>query len=143
MEPHHMTKITIRPRILDASAETVFDWLSDFRNFEPLMPDAVKDWQASPSGCKLKLGALGPISMEQKKLTRPSELLIGDAEGKPFPFSLIISIKEIDASHSEVGMSFEAKLNPFLKMMVEKPLEGFLGHLLKTAQQKLAAKANP
>ncbi len=46
----------------------------------------------------------------------------------PFPFTLNVHLEEKDGA-TEIHEVFEADLNPFIKMMVEKPLKNLFDHI--------------
>jgi len=44
-------------------------------------------------------------------------------------FSLTAALNPLNENQTEVQMLFEGKFNPFIKMMVEKPLQNFINTL--------------
>ena len=55
-------------------------------------------------------------------------------EKAPFDLKLICKIDEIDLQNTDLQLFFDADLNPFLKMMAEKPLANFLNLLVRKYQ---------
>ena len=53
----------------------------------------------------------------------------------PFTFDLDINLKEEADNQTEVSMIFNGDINPFMKMMVEKPLRNFFNFLVTKAAE--------
>ena len=53
----------------------------------------------------------------------------------PFPFKMNVLIESPDANSSDVHIEFEGDINPFMKMMVEKPLTNFFNMLVDRLSQ--------
>ena len=45
------------------------------------------------------------------------------------------TLKPLNETQTEVQMLFEGKFNPFIKMMVEKPLQNFINTLTDKIEQ--------
>ena len=116
-------------------AEEVFAFLSDFQNFEKLMPEQISNWSASPTHCSFEVNNMATIELEIGQLT-PCSLIQMQTIGKsPFPFSLITNIEKTDALSCSVNFALEAKLSPLMLPMVKKPLQQLvdvLGEKLKS-----------
>lgn len=118
--------------------EDVFHFLSDFRNFTPLMPEQVSNWQATAENCSFTVAGMMNIGLKiTEKL--PFEKIIMQGEGKlPFDIGMKVKIKDI-AEDSEVKITIEAALNPFTAVAVQKPLSEFvnvLAYKLKEVLEK-------
>lgn len=118
--------------------EDVFSFLSDFRNFTPLMPEQVTNWMATEENCSFTVAGMMNVGL---KITGklPNEKIIMMGEGKlPFDLGMNASIKE-SAGNSEVQLTIEAALNPFTAVAVQKPLAEFvnvLAHKLKEVLER-------
>lgn len=123
--------MTIHPRVIPASPESLFKRLSDLRNLGPLMPESVKGFQATETDCSFQLGPLGTIHLERTSMTPSSEIVLQTKQNKPFAIALHIQFTPQEDG-TLVGMVVKEDLNPFMRLMVEKPLEQFLGYLLKS-----------
>ncbi len=120
-----LTKIESEIVEVDNSAENIFNYLSDFRNFEKLMPSQVTNWTATNDECSFTLNGMATIGMKIVEKT-PFQKIVINSNGKvPFDFELFVYITE---------KVFESNLNPMMKMMVVKPLGNFfnmLAHRMK------------
>ena len=104
----------------------------DMNNFKQLFPqDKVTEWEATNEICSMKVKSMGVLGLKRVANTANS-LIYLDSHGKvPFKFTLNIFISESDNNKSEVHLVFDGAINPFMKMMVEKPLIEFFNGLVK------------
>jgi carbon monoxide dehydrogenase subunit G len=117
------------------SSENIFNFLSDLNNLEKLMPsDKTKDWESDADWCKVKIKGMGGLGMKLKSKTEHSEILLESMSDKPFPFELKITIAQND-ENADVQLILDAQVNPFMKMMVEKPLANFFNSLADKLQE--------
>ena len=124
-----MSKIESDKVQVSKSSEEVFTFLSDFNNFEKLMPEQVSDWKADKESCSFNIKGLASIGMRivEKK---PNNYIKIVSDGKvPFNFTLNVYLNEIDKTKTEGQLIFESDMNPFMKMMAEKPLKNFFNML--------------
>ena len=128
-----MTNIESRKGLIKKSQKEVFNFLSNFNNFKNLMPEQVTDWKSDTESCGFTLKGMASLGMKYEKKTADSEISIIPDGKVPFDFKLICLITP-DNSHSILQLKFEADLNPFLKMMAEKPLQNFLDLLINRAE---------
>ena len=123
-----MTRIESNVTPVQKSAGEVFAFLSDFNNFQSLMPEQVVDWESTPDECSFKIQGMATLGMKIIEKT-PNNLIKITSNGKvPFNFFLTCQITE-DGSNSKVQLAFDAELNAMMKMMAVKPLTNFLNLL--------------
>jgi carbon monoxide dehydrogenase subunit G len=115
---------------LKESREKVFHFLSDFRNFEKLIPqDRVGNWTATEDTCSFNIQGMADIGMKIMKRDMPSIINIESHGKNPFSFTLNVYLDELSQNETDANLVFDAEVNPFLKMMVEKPLTNFFNML--------------
>ncbi|MBL0343421.1 MAG: hypothetical protein IPP71_22740 [Bacteroidetes bacterium] len=125
------TRIQSLQVTLNQSPSEVFNFLSDFTNYEKLMPEQVTDWVSDSETCSFSIKGMASLGMAFDTKTPDSEIKIKRNGKAPFDFFLICNIGKIDNSDSStLNLFFDADLNPFLKMMAEKPLTNFLNLLV-------------
>ncbi len=129
-----MTRIEVEKREISATTEQVFNYLADFNNYEEMMPESVNNWESDVDKCSLQVSMVPKIHMEIVERLHQNTIKIKGSG--PFDFDLTIRIETIDASNCRTGMVFEADINTFMKMMIEKPMGQFFGYLTKQVQQK-------
>ncbi len=124
-------KVTIQK-----SAQDTFDFLSDIKNFETLMPENISKFEVLDNDKFLfALKGMPEIILKKKETSPPNKIVLGAAGGK-LDFSLTGNITEIDDSSSEVQLTFEGEFNAMMAMMIKKPISKFIETLatnLKTA----------
>ena len=124
-----MTTIESSEALVNKSAQDVHNFLSDFRNFEKLMPEQVANWKATEDECSFTIKGMATLGMKIKNKT-PHSLIEIESSGKtPFGFGMKCMIAD-KQTQSSVKLTLEAELNPMLKMMAEKPLTNFLNLLV-------------
>lgn len=126
-----MTRIESQQVELNQSPSEVFSFLSNFINYEKLMPEQVTDWVSDGETCSFSIKGMASLGMAFETKTPDSEIRIKRNGKAPFDFFLICKIENGDtAQTSKLRLFFDADLNPFLKMMAEKPLSNFLNLLV-------------
>ena len=115
------------PKInISKSSEDVFNFLSDIKNFESLMPDNISKFEVlSEDKFLFALKGMPEIVLKKKEVIPPNKIVLGAAGGK-LDFSLIANIIEIDASSSDVKLEFTGDFNPMMAMMIKNPITKFI-----------------
>ena len=78
------------------------------------------------------------ISLIQEQLNPNTSIVLKSGEKSPFPFTLTVHLKEVDASTTEGHMAFDGEVNMFMKMLVEKPLASLFGYMTNRLQKHYA-----
>ena len=71
------------------------------------------------------LKGMPEIILKKKEAIAPNKIVLGAAGGK-LDFSLTGNISEIEASKSDVQLSFEGDFNPMMAMMIKGPISKFI-----------------
>lgn len=124
---------------VQASITEVFNFLSDAKNFEIMLPmDKISYFKADEFGCSFKAqgGIIIPLLFENKEPFQ--EIKMKSGEKAPFPYTLSILLKENDENSCLGHIEFEANINMFMKMMVEKPLSALFEVMTKNLQKHFA-----
>ncbi len=125
-----MTRIESDQVEMAVSAARVYKYLSNFNNFKDLMPEQVINWTSTEDECAFTIKGLASLGMKYSSKEAGSEIKIINSGKAPFDFELICYVKEKDSNSCFVQLAFNAELNPFMKMMAEKPLKNFLNMLV-------------
>lgn len=126
-----MTKIESEKVDIPNSAENIYNYLSNFKNFEMLMPAQVTNWEATPDDCSFTINGMATIGMKIIEKVPNSKIIVSSNGKVPFDFKMTIYLTEKVATASVGQITFESELNPMMKMMVEKPLGNFFNMLAK------------
>lgn len=128
-------KIDSEKTIINASAEEVFNYLSNAENIGNLLPkDGVKDFKGEQTQCSFKVQGGITISLIQTELVANDQIKMKSGEKSPFPFDLTIHLQQREGS-TEGYIAFDGEVNAFLSMMVKTPLTNlfnYMSHKLKT-----------
>ena len=107
-------------------AQETFDFLSDVKNFEQLMPENIAKFEVLDTDKFLfALKGMPEIILKKKETTPPNKIVLGAAGGK-LDFSLTGHITEIDKDNSQVELVFEGDFNPMMAMMIKGPINKFI-----------------
>jgi len=134
-----MTTIETEKKTSPNSIESLFGFLSDLNNLEKLMPvDKIEKWESSADQCEFTIKGMARIGLKKEGEEAPNKIMISSFGKVPFTFNLDILLEQQDAEQTKAQMIFKGDINPFMKMMVEKPLRNFFNMLIdKAAELKL------
>ena len=115
------------PKInVSKSPDEVFNFLSDIKNFESLMPENISKFEVLGEDKFLfALKGMPEIILKKKEVIPPNKVVLGAAGGK-LDFSLIVNIKQIEANSSEAHLEFTGDFNPMMAMMIKGPIKKFI-----------------
>jgi carbon monoxide dehydrogenase subunit G len=112
-----------------ASPEEVFKYVSNLNNFKNLLPqDRISEWESRDDYCSFKVQGTATIDLHLKNSKEFSELYLESGERSPFPIKLTVFLSENETG-TKAYQFMEAQINPFLKMMVEKPLANLFDYI--------------
>ena len=114
---------------INKSASEIFSFLSDFNNFQKLMPEQVTNWKSTADKCSFTISGMASIGMKIQEKIPNSQIKIISHGKAPFAFTLNIHLTENSPSQTTGQLIFESDLNPMMAMMVEKPLTKFFNIL--------------
>ena len=116
-------------------AEEIFDFLADMNNFEQLLQnDKIEKIVTTNDTCEFTIKGMAKIGLKTVERIAPEKIKIESFGKVPFSFDMHIYVTPLGSGNCEAYLTFDGKINPFMKMMVEKPMTNFLNMLA----QKLA-----
>ena len=115
------------PKIsLPKSANEVFDFLSNVKNFKALMPKNISKFELlEKDKFIIALTGMPEITLQKKLEEVPNRIVLAAAGGK-FDFTLKANITSIEANKCEVQLSFDGDFNPMMAIMVKSPISKFI-----------------
>ncbi len=120
------------------SAKDTFDFLSDVKNFEKLMPENISKFEVLDDDKFLfALKGMPEIILKKKEAISPSKIVLGAAGGK-LDFSLTADITAIDDNTSETQLTFEGEFNAMMAMMIKGPISKFIETLATNIPSNVA-----
>lgn len=123
-----MTRLQSEPVDVNQTPEQVYNFLSDFNNIGKMMPEQVEKFTTDGNVCSFTIKGMATLGLAYKTKTPSSEIVMSRDGKAPFDFDLICKIDPSEKG-SKLQLFLDADLNPFLKMMAEKPLTNFLNML--------------
>ncbi|ARV14960.1 orotate phosphoribosyltransferase [Polaribacter sp. SA4-12] len=114
--------------VVEKSAEEVFTFFTDLKNFEGIMPENIQKFEVDGESFIFGLPGMPEIRLVLKEKTEFSNITLGAASSK-LPFTLAADIKEISENKTEVKLDFAGDFNPMMAMMIKKPLTKFVDTL--------------
>jgi carbon monoxide dehydrogenase subunit G len=131
-------KIESKTVSVPADRERVFEYITNLNNFQHLLPqDRISEWESTETYCSFKVQGTATIDMQLKDSKRPDSVLLESGERSPFPFTLEVFLNE-DNGNTKAHQIMQAKVNPFLKMMVEKPLANLFDYIADKLTEKVS-----
>jgi carbon monoxide dehydrogenase subunit G len=111
---------------VDKSAQMVFDFLTNVKNFKPLMPENTSKFELMDDETFLfALSGMPEIVLKKKSVESPTNIVLGAAGGK-LDFSLTAVIESISENKSEVQLTFDGDFNAMMAMMIKGPISKFI-----------------
>lgn len=124
-----MTTIESKHVVIGKGAQGLFTFLQDMNNFEQLLPQGrISEWKSDGTSCSFKVQGAATIGLALDGGDAPALVKMKATDRSPFPFTLDVHLKETNGT-TEAWQVFNADLNPFIKMMVEKPLKNLFDHI--------------
>lgn len=124
-----MTKIESKIVQVNASPEQVFSFLTDLSNFRELLPqDKISDWSSDGKTCVFKVQGGYKIGLALDSAVPNSSVVLKSTAESPFRFTLNIHLEPLNGG-TRGWQVCDAELNPFLRMMVEKPLKNLFDYI--------------
>jgi len=121
--------------LINKPAEDIFTFLSDFNNFEKLMPEQVTNWQSSKEFCSFTIQGMADLAMEMGPKTEFTQITYKSKGEKPFAFDMTTSFQLVESSQTETQITLNADLNPMVKMMASRPLQNFVNILVNKLKE--------
>ena len=109
--------------------QVIFEFLTDLKNFEQLMPDNIDKFEViNENRFLFALKGMPEIVLERKGQTEFNQLVLGAASDK-LPFTLTADILEKASDESLVKLSFSGDFNAMMAMMIKTPITNFMATL--------------
>lgn len=120
-------KLEGRKIIVNKSSEQLVQMLKNPADYRELMPDSLQNFEAREDGFKFSLKGMPEIALKIAEVSDREVVLKSAASN--LDFELKGTMNQLAENQTEVQLLFDGKFNPFIKMMVEKPLQNFINSL--------------
>lgn len=130
-----MTKFESAVKVISASQKAVYEKLSDLSNLEKvkdrLPQDKVKNLSFDAETLSIEVPPVGKIVLQIVE-KEPCKCIKFATTTSPLPFNLWIQIVPVTETECKMKLTIEMELNPFMKTMVQKPLQEGLEKMAET-----------
>lgn len=121
-----MTQFESSVKVIPYNNEQVYAKLSDLTNIEKvkdkLPQDKVKDLQFDADSMSFSVPPVGMLTLRIIQ-REPDKCIKFETVNSPFPFNLWIQLVPVTEAECKMKLTIRAELNPFIKGMIQKPLE--------------------
>lgn len=119
-----------------SNTESLFNFLSDFKNFASILPeDRVENFQFSSEQCSFSIKGITPMTISLIEKTPYTALLFSSEALGKYKFTLKVDFTGNAGETGHCRVNLSGDLNPFIKAMAEKPLTGLVNTMsLKLSQ---------
>lgn len=121
----------------DFPSEKIYNFISDFRNFNNIIPqEKVSNWDAEKERCGFSIDMLGTVELNMTEKD-PNNLvkIISDPLKSSQNFTLWIQIKELAENDSRIKITIEPQVNKMVMGMIKAPLKKFVDELIDQIQK--------
>ena len=121
-----MTNFESSVKVIPASQEAVYEKLSDLTNLEKvkdrLPEDKVKNLTFDSESLSVEVSPIGKITLNIVE-KEPCKCIKFATTTSPLPFNLWVQLEPITENECKMKLIIGMELNPFMKAMVQKPLQ--------------------
>lgn len=118
------------------TSEFLHSYISEPSNLEALLPtEHVQSFEAEGDGCTFKVTGGFDIVLKRTDGEPPRVVRYVSQKGTPIRFTLDVIIEAVGEATSTVQIQCDADLNPFMKMMAEKPLQNIFQGMAEAAER--------
>ena len=116
-----------RKIVVNKQVNTLVEMLNKPEDYKNLMPDSLQNFEVRDNGFKFGLKGMPEIALKIEEVNDNAVVL--KSASSSLDFELKGLMNALNENQTEVQLLFEGKFNPFIKMMVEKPLQNFINTL--------------
>jgi carbon monoxide dehydrogenase subunit G len=106
--------------------QAVYNNISDLTNLEKVRDrvpeDKVKDFSFDADTVSINVAPVGELKLRICDREEPKCVKFETVQS-PVPFNVWVQVLPVDENSSKMKVTVKAELNPFIKSMVEKPLQ--------------------
>lgn len=106
--------------------QAIYDNICDLRNLEKVRDrvpeDKVNDFSFDQDTVSISVAPVGQLQLRICEREEPKCVKFETVQS-PVPFHVWVQVLPVDENNSKMKVTVKAELNPFIKSMVEKPLQ--------------------
>ena len=116
-----------RKIVVNKSVNALVEMLNKPEDYKNLMPDSLQNFEGRDNGFKFGLKGMPEIALKIEEVSDKAVVLKSASSSLDFELKGVMNA--LNENQTEVQLLFDGKFNPFIKMMVEKPLQNFINTL--------------
>lgn len=113
-------------KMVPYSQEAVYRNISDLRNLEKVRDrvpeDKINNFSYDEDTVTLNVPPVGDLKLRVVEREEPKCVKFETVQS-PVPFNVWVQVLPVDENNAKMKVTVKAELNPFIKSMVEKPLQ--------------------
>lgn len=121
-------KLQNKPATLNAGQKTVYEFLSDFNNFQKLMPEQVINWESDRETCSFTVKGMADLKLKYNR-KEPFHTIEVVPDGKApinFKMTIHLDVNESNELKTTGIVEIDAALSPMMAMIAKRPLENLV-----------------
>lgn len=131
-----MSKIESRIGVVKYSDEKIFSFISDFSNFNNLMPSyKLAEWQADKDTCSFNIAGIGKAGLKIIEREPHKLIKISADDNTPMRLTMWVQLKMAGENDTRVKITVEPDVNAVTMMMVQKPLKEFIDKMISKLEE--------
>jgi hypothetical protein len=132
-----MSEIKSDKTKINCPISKIYGFVSDFNNFQKLMPDQVTNWQSTSDSCSFNISGMGALALKIKeKFPETKVVIVPDAGTKiPFTFELICRLQTVSDDITEAEFIFDHEMNAMISLMASRPLQNMVDIFAKKLKE--------
>ena len=123
-----MHKYTSKQVQILRPAERVYDTLSSFNNFTPILKDRVEGWSATESKCHFKAKGI-PITLEMIGKEPHKMIKVVSSGHSPIAFTLWVQLHSLSENDTRMRLVLHVEMSMIVKMAVGGKIQGGLDEI--------------
>jgi carbon monoxide dehydrogenase subunit G len=123
-----MGQINSEKTLIASSDEKIFNFVSDFNNFEKLMPEQVTEWESTGDTCAFTVSGMGRLKLRiTEKVPDNKVVIVPEAGTKiPFTFELLCMLEKVSDLETRAQFLFMHEMPVMISMMASRPLQNLV-----------------
>jgi carbon monoxide dehydrogenase subunit G len=119
-----------------AECTKVYSFVSDLRNFTRFIPEeTVTNWVADEDSCSFEVSPVGKASVSITERVPSTKVKFEGIALQNIGFRIWVQLIDAEPKVTRFRIVLKADLNTFYKMMATKPVNNFLGKLVKEIEK--------
>jgi hypothetical protein len=115
----------------------IYGFVSDFNNFQQLMPDQVTNWQSTADSCSFNISGMGALALRIKEKFPETKIVIVPETGTkiPFTFELNCKLQALSTDITEAEFIFDHEMPAMISLMASRPLQNMVDIFAKKLKE--------